>query len=45
MVCASILVDHSAIPGYSFATFFASSSIMPEVSRSTLGFSQIVTDL
>src|ERR1019366_2524163 len=45
MVCASMLVDHSAIPGYSFATALASSSIIPEVSRSTFGFSQIVTDL
>ena len=40
-----MLVDHSAIPGYSFATSLASSSIMPEVSRSTFGFSQMVTDL
>src|SRR5579864_3726744 len=45
MVCASMLVDHSAIPGYSFATARASSSISPEVSRSTFGFSQMVTDL
>src|SRR5579872_2402794 len=40
-----MFVDQSAIPGYSFATDLASSSIMPEVSRRTFGFSQIVTDL
>src|SRR5579872_5776705 len=40
-----MFVDHSAIDGYSFATAFASSSIMPDVSRNTFGFSQIVTDL
>src|ERR1700690_2532625 len=44
MVCASMLVDDSEISGYSFATALASSSIIPEVSRSTFGFSQIVTD-
>src|ERR1051326_7254221 len=45
IVCASMLVDHNAIPGYSVATALASSSIIPEVSRNTFGFSQIVTDL
>src|ERR1700745_1111076 len=45
MVCACMLVDDNTIPGESFATALASSSIIPEVSRRTLGFSQIVTDL
>src|SRR5215469_7884992 len=45
IVWASMFVDHNEIPGYSFATDLASSSIIPEVSRSTLGFSQMVTDL
>src|ERR1700687_4682354 len=45
MVCASMLVDANTIPGYCCATALASSSIIPEVSRSTFGFSQTVTDL
>jgi len=38
IICASILVDQSAIPGYSLEIFFASASIIPEVSRMTFGF-------
>lgn len=38
-----MLVLQSWICGYFFWTSFASSSIMPEVSRMTLGFSQTVT--
>src|SRR6185369_7135043 len=45
MVCASMFVDHNAMPGYCLLTSFATSSIIPEVSRRTFGFSQIVTDL
>src|SRR6266403_6136082 len=40
-----MFVDQSAMPGNLLATSLATSSIMPEVSRTTLGFSQMVTPL